>query len=87
MVVFTFDESFVINLLLDGCSSKIFNALKAQCDRFNHPKFQHLLDTAYHCEIYDRYYLDDDYADKWQLVDLAIRRGNELKDLSALLSD
>lgn len=66
MVVFTFSEEFVANLLKGGVSSSVFWMLKDQCALFNHPKFQMMLDTAYHDEIYDKYYLDEDFEKKYQ---------------------
>jgi hypothetical protein len=56
---FVFDEAFVRALLKDGCPAKVFRLLQEQSEKHPHPKLSLMLETSFHDEMYDVYYLDE----------------------------
>ena len=66
---FVFDETFVKALLKDGCPAKVFRLLKEQSASHPHPKLSFMLETSFHDEMYNVYYLHENFDLMWDNVD------------------
>lgn len=84
---FVFDEVFVKNLLKDGCPAKVFRLLKEQSEKHPHPKLSLMLETSFHDEMYNVYYLHENLDLMYDKVSLEQKfqeaNDNPINSLSA----